>query len=68
LASAGPFPQSTYGEQWNVEVRDRRVGDTKGDGLTWKLRNQILLSRSEKVRIWSIKGFAFRAVDGTPKI
>ena len=35
---------------------------------TWKLRNQILLSRMEKVRTWSTKGFAFRACGGTPNI
>lgn len=35
---------------------------------TWKLRNQILSSRIENVRMWSTKGLAFLAVEGTPNI
>lgn len=35
---------------------------------TWKLRNQILESRIENVRMWSMNGFAFLAVGGTPNI
>lgn len=35
---------------------------------TWKLRNQILPSSNENVKIWSMNGFALRAAGGTPKI
>lgn len=35
---------------------------------TWKLRNHILLSTMENVRMWSMNGLARRAVEGTPKI
>jgi hypothetical protein len=34
----------------------------------WKLRNQILLSSREKVRMWSMNGFSFRDVFGTEKV
>jgi hypothetical protein len=36
--------------------------------LTWKFRNQILESRRENVRTWSMNGLALRACGGTPNI
>lgn len=50
----------------NQEIREHGTPISKSNDLTWKLRNQIFESRIENVRIWSMKGFAFRADGGTP--